>query len=423
MLLSVQNVAKISTASIEINGITVIAGENNTGKSTIGKILYCLYNSFYNVEDKIQNERILKITSEIRKSLRFMVSPNNQAMRIPQIARISDEIIKGINNSNDSAESLKGKIDHVLLNINKSVNLNVIDQDEINKLSSKIYEIVKITDGEIQEIILNRYFNMEFSSQINHLNDSNSSAMTSLQVKQKQLSVEFINNTCNSFTNELNIVSEAVYIDTPFVLDDVNEFYNDIYHRDNLRSKLTREKAHALENVFDEAINSQKLELVMQKIGLVADGEFLIDGDSEYFKDRSLLKPLNLSNLSTGLKTFVILKKLIENGDITEDGILIFDEPEIHLHPEWQLIFAEILVLMQKGLNLNIILNTHSPYFLNAIEVFSVKHGISSKCKYYLADIINELAVFNDVTGNTELIYKKLAAPLQVLENIKYRME
>lgn len=43
MKLTLKNIGKIGTASVEINGITVIAGENNTGKSTVGRaLLQCL---------------------------------------------------------------------------------------------------------------------------------------------------------------------------------------------------------------------------------------------------------------------------------------------------------------------------------------------------------------------------------------------
>jgi len=41
-----------------MKGITVIAGENNTGKSTFGKALYCMFNAFYNKKIAIRNERI-----------------------------------------------------------------------------------------------------------------------------------------------------------------------------------------------------------------------------------------------------------------------------------------------------------------------------------------------------------------------------
>ena len=40
MRITLKNIAKVKTADIDIKGITVIAGDNNTGKSNIGKALY-----------------------------------------------------------------------------------------------------------------------------------------------------------------------------------------------------------------------------------------------------------------------------------------------------------------------------------------------------------------------------------------------
>ena len=57
MKLTVKNVGKIRNASIEINGITVIAGENNSGKSTIGKVLYSTFNSFYHLKERLHKEK------------------------------------------------------------------------------------------------------------------------------------------------------------------------------------------------------------------------------------------------------------------------------------------------------------------------------------------------------------------------------
>ena len=125
-------------------------------------------------------------------------------------------------------------------------------------------------------------------------------------------------------------------------------------------------------------------------------------------------------NLSTGIKSFSILRRLLQNGSIDENGIIILDEPEIHLHPEWQLKFAEIIVLVQKEFETNILLNTHSPYFLNAIEVYSQRYGIEGKCAYYLANEVDNETNIENVTNNTEKIYEKLARPLQDLENMEY---
>ena len=52
---------------------------------------------------------------------------------------------------------------------------------------------------------------------------------------------------------------------------------------------------------------------------------------------------LNVENWSAGIKSFAILRRLLENGTLHEKGVLILDEPEIHLHPEWQLRFSWML--------------------------------------------------------------------------------
>lgn len=57
MRLKIDNFAKVKHADIVIDGITVIAGENNTGKSTIGKVLYSTFNCLYQIDSKIEERR------------------------------------------------------------------------------------------------------------------------------------------------------------------------------------------------------------------------------------------------------------------------------------------------------------------------------------------------------------------------------
>jgi predicted ATPase len=42
MKFDLKNIGSIKEASIKVNGLTVIAGENNIGKSAIGKAIFCL---------------------------------------------------------------------------------------------------------------------------------------------------------------------------------------------------------------------------------------------------------------------------------------------------------------------------------------------------------------------------------------------
>ncbi len=73
MKISVQNFGIISDASIEINGISLIAGPNDSGKSTIGKIFYSLVRGLNPDEDIFiteKNDTIRKFYQNILRILR-----------------------------------------------------------------------------------------------------------------------------------------------------------------------------------------------------------------------------------------------------------------------------------------------------------------------------------------------------------------
>lgn len=72
MKLSIKNVGKLKEADVEINGITVIAGENNTGKSTVGKVLWSVFNGFYKIDEKVYNEKV----SELKKIVDNLLKEN-----------------------------------------------------------------------------------------------------------------------------------------------------------------------------------------------------------------------------------------------------------------------------------------------------------------------------------------------------------
>ena len=50
MKLQLQNILKVESADIELGGLTVITGENDSGKSSIGKVLFSLLKATNNVK-------------------------------------------------------------------------------------------------------------------------------------------------------------------------------------------------------------------------------------------------------------------------------------------------------------------------------------------------------------------------------------
>lgn len=412
MKLSIRNVGKLKEADVEINGITVITGENDTGKSTVGKVLWSVFNGFYEIDEKVYNEKVSELEKIIDEIIKENVYKNlstdyNSFFEIFNSTgkKIAIEFLK--ENKNYSEDEIK-----IIIN-NYKKDLKI---ENISKFVQEINETLKISDKEIIKVIVSRVMNKEFHNQINAVfsKEKMNIGEISLKIKDKEIDLKIENNEISDVQNYFLINKETMYIDNPFILDSYD--FEDENHQTHLATNVFSENENS---VISEIKVKKKLNNIYQKLNSVLSGEILENKNSK-FVYRKNGEDIDLKNLSTGLKTFAIIKMLLQNGTLEENGTIILDEPEIHLHPEWQLKFAELIVLLQREFGMHILLTTHSPYFLNAIEVFSERHKIDDKCKYYVAENEGNSSIIKDVTGNTREIYRKLARPIQDLENIRY---
>lgn len=424
MELHLKNIGKIAEATVEIKGITVIGGENNTGKSTVGKSLFSVYNGFCEIQRQIHREKVLGI----RNALRFLYGNVHYIKDSGQVKGdkdFSEEILAKAEDYKRKPELLKDEIE-IMFRLGSEQPQRFWERINIKDIVSRIIDILKISDKDIFDSILNKRLNIEFSGQLLNIY-SESEGIISLKVQNEDLSVMVSENI--ALANRLDYVlhAEAIYIDDPFVLDDVDFWYiigerSDTDHHAHLIYKLLQ-GGHNI-SVVDELVAETKFGNIYEKISSVCDGDIIQQKNNELgYQLKNSDRILNLKNLSTGLKTFMIIKTLLTNGIIEPDGIVILDEPEIHLHPEWQLLFAEIIVLLNKEFGTNVLLNTHSPYFLRAIQVYSAKYGRNDVCRYYLSENREKGAYIMDVTENVDKIFAKLASPLQKLEDERWNID
>ena len=100
---------------------------------------------------------------------------------------------------------------------------------------------------------------------------------------------------------------------------------------------------------------------------------------NEKFSDGNHL--INVMNIASGMKTMAAIVRAIENRSIRRGSLLIIDEPESNLHPKWQVTFAAFLTMLTERLGVFLLLNTHSPYFMQATYVYSKQKKVH--CKFY----------------------------------------
>ena len=127
---------------------------------------------------------------------------------------------------------------------------------------------------------------------------------------------------------------------------------------------------------------------------------------------------------SSGIKEIGIIQILLRNSKLKEDSFLIIDEPESSLHPEWEIKYAELMVLLAKELNIHIYLNSHSPMFIEAISLYSQYYDLINETNFYLTQK-EENGKYNFKKINPENlgeVYENLTRPYDELDKIKAKI-
>jgi len=406
MLFKVKNLGLIDEAEIKLDGITVITGENNVGKSTIGKMLYCVNNIF--LYDNIEKMKIYRIERTITNI--FRETPFKR--KIDELVQESDLVSSLVYGSC----SLKNALEQILSYL----------EDE-KKIALLEFQISKTLNDMSDEWILNEFLSIakdtNFPNGTHNTYTDNKTTVIEISSDKMEQNIEITSTEDKTTIENLKnvIFQEAIYIESPHVVRDgdgkinMSHFFLNFDSRQRLLQLLTEESDA---DPFEKKDIALELKTILDKVSSCAPGNLVkknsFSNKLEYEEDG---RRFDLINVSNGVKTFAILKKLLVNAKLKRNGMLILDEPEIHLHPEWQLVFVEILVLLQKQFNLKILINTHSIYFLMAIEDYSKMHKITKNCNYYLIERKENHSSCRDCTDTLDEMYRHFAKSIDTLHN------
>ena len=337
MKLNIKNFAKIKEADIVIDGITVIAGENNTGKSTIGKVLFSLFNALSDIDEKISDERLKEIEVTNQRIIWSYVSSvgvsRSSAWRaaINCAKSIKDQIQ---NRWNEKEIDLQEIIRQILARLNGE--LKIPTDFDWTELIGEVYEntkeVLNLSEDVIIREFISRYFNQVFHSQIQSVSDKiNSDASLILDIKGKKEWIQFEKNYCKKFMGELDIVHKAIYIDNPFVIDELSKFNDLDVMNETLKNLLYRSYNESnMDGIIESVRVKEKLADIFEMLQQVVDGEILLDQNEEFYLKGNDDEIISVHNLSTGMKSFIILKMLLEKGCLKNKDVVVLDEPEIH---------------------------------------------------------------------------------------------
>jgi len=121
-------------------------------------------------------------------------------------------------------------------------------------------------------------------------------------------------------------------------------------------------------------------------------------------------EPFPIDECATGIKSLSLLAFLYTRGCLNNKTLLVIDEPEAHLHPQWILEYAKILVRLNRRLGVRLLITTHSPDMLNAIRRVANVEEVPD-LHFYLADEVSPILKYEfdylDLGRNVEPIFAK----------------
>jgi len=438
--IKIKDFRAIRSADINLNGITVVAGINGSGKSTISKLLYQTIKTtidfdkiifdnlstelretgyfldeltreidFFSKENPENRDKIYKEEPDFRYRFhRLFYINKNQDLR-EQETKILNGIDLLINTFNKLPDEFKkGKrykmrlyrLERFLKEefFGKEQRLENIDLTELlDKLKGNIkkgfqnaYNIIENRPINILDRPIKDYFSEEV--EINNYKIEELGAL--------------ITNRADKKLSKFLTINKVAYIDTPMMVGVENIEDSNVPHWEHLDQllKAKPENLHKKRRIS----NLLKNEIIKGESVYDPKGETFIYKRNDGFSN-------DLFTCATGLKSFSILQILYNTGFFDNKTLLIIDEPETHLHPEWIVQYARLIVFLHKELQVNFFIASHNPDMVMALKYISKKElkGNSGVINFYFAEETNQFEFdYKHVDTDIETIFKSFNSAL-----------
>ena len=405
---NIENFGLINEANLDIGKINIVGGHNATGKSTASKLIYCQLKASCSKRQDFAYEalkyKIYRALNKMHHDIRY-----SRKIRGSEINDILEEYEQSKDEFYSSDETEFDKyFDKEIEDIDEFI--DIIQENGIALYGSMLKNLLKI------EFSPNGFNSMDNESRFaaGVQNSNNSEISESFKVQH------------------LLDVNDVIYMDNFSIFDMMGNMpsrfryrgdvpYSD--HVDNLKSMLLEGADESVE-LFDEKSN-EKIIKVETKIKNVIKGTIEFNNGSFVYSSKDS-EPCSMINTASGIKQIGVIQKLLSNRKLKEGSFLIIDEPEVNLHPEWQFKLAEILTILVKDLNISIYINTHSPMFIESMEVFTKFYDLENDTNFYLTRKLENEEKYDFIKigyDNLYELYNNLAKPFESIEVYRLKNE
>ena len=381
--LSVKDFRAIHAAEIKIDGITVVSGINGCGKSTLSKLLYYALHHANQYEMLVLEEanRRLRPYADVLEQMYALLSVHRPALN--NLSFSKDLPVSGMD-ALQTFETKAKSICDLFLKMMRQMALRSVQFERLHKImkdtlneDKPVPELVDLlvaritaclSDAESQA--LRRPYRLLKGSLYRIFN-----ADVSKHVVLSEYGDPVVENALPNVPL-LHYVKKVAYIDTPMVIGmDVSPRQPSYWQE--LNDLLKQPPQPGYKHILNDWISREILQ------GEAAYSDDLLAGGFKY--KRLDGTEFDLLECATGIKSFSLLQLLLRNLFLDEKTLLIIDEPEAHLHPQWIVEYARLLVLLHKALGVKFFVASHSTDMVSALRYISEKEGVLDKVAFYVA--------------------------------------
>lgn len=467
MQFTVDHIGRIRHASIKLDGLTVIAGRNNKGKSTIGESLFALVNSQHNFPLKVMSRNKQRIRDAAEECL-FTSSPSVDGagtqvrLNYRDLKIISEKLSEHFistegkvqagdikewlqteykNNSTIQPARTEAGLDpfseiYSSPSFHRIASILASDRKSAKEFRETCAALLNDSEASLRTTFTLESFDQLFGNQyISYLCNEEDSASVALIESEEQntplIAANFIRNECTTEVN-LSVQPVVLFIDDPNLLSMIWDspyfrfnFYNARNRgpKESLFANALYEQMHAkhkIRSAEEEAKYNTKCQKIIDMLDRAHKSRIKTDKTGHQTLKESWMPRQNirLSNVSIGVQAIELLKEIVRSGSLDDNTFLVLDEPEIHLHPEWQLIYARALSKIADSLHTKVLVTTHSPYFIQALQVYSRQVQIQDQLHIYMPREVEGHAVdFIEADDEImDLLLDDMAKPFDDLE-------
>ena len=388
---TIEGLGKISKGHVNLQGFTLLAGRNSTGKTLVSKVIYSALkgansNHAWNlIGDEVETlHKGLSLLQEGNENLPPVLEELADLTTTPPqffsfLGKEGIEYAQGV-------RDIASDIDHVYRKEDREKMIKDFDasgsfraENEVRKMEEaidKIKDFAKLSWEDVVRASIREKMNWFF---IENFGIGRLAKLAMESSKGFKININGcleIESKQDQFSAKGELSSEIADIPSLLFVDSVGLRVHGRLIRElgSLRSspRMIPEIPAYHTNLLNilEAINlipDKSLDSISEEIAAKIGGKLQYDNGSLNFHEDGV-GVLDASITSSGILQLGLLGLILEKGLLREGSILFIDAPETNLHPAWQVSMTGMLCRLAVESKVNIVLATYSPYILQYLR-------------------------------------------------------